>query len=159
RLRAHPLPPRLPRAARAPPGVRARALVARGGRRVEQRDDADRVPAPPPTRRVRAFRRAIRGAPLAAAGGHSSAPLFVQADPLLGAEMKHGTAGDVRLRRADASDCDAARALIGELGYGGHDRDTFARGFVAALAHAGQAVWVAEHDARVVGLLTISWRP
>jgi N-acetylglutamate synthase-like GNAT family acetyltransferase len=66
---------------------------------------------------------------------------------------------EVSLRRADANDCDAARVLIGELGYGGHDRETFARGFTAALADAAQAVFVAERDTKVVGLLTISWRP
>jgi len=65
----------------------------------------------------------------------------------------------MRLRRAEAADAETARALIAELGYGGHDAASFARGFSEVLGAAGSVVWMAEEEGRVLGLLSLSWRP
>jgi PhnO protein len=66
---------------------------------------------------------------------------------------------EVTLRKATPSDAEPARVLIGELGYGGLDEQTFARGFAAVLADPAQHVVVADQGGRVVGLMSLCIKP
>ena len=65
----------------------------------------------------------------------------------------------MRLRRAERGDAEAVRALIGELGYGGHDPETFAGGFARVLEDPASIVWLAEDDGRALGVMALSHRP
>jgi GNAT superfamily N-acetyltransferase len=67
--------------------------------------------------------------------------------------------GALSIRKATAADSETARALVGELGYGGLDADVFAGGFAAVLADPAQEVWLAEQDGRVVALMSLARRP
>jgi GNAT superfamily N-acetyltransferase len=53
----------------------------------------------------------------------------------------------------------ALRALVGELGYAGLDEETFATGFAAVLKDPAQQVWLAEHEGRIVGMMSLATRP
>jgi GNAT superfamily N-acetyltransferase len=66
---------------------------------------------------------------------------------------------DISIFRASAEHAEVARRLVGELGYGGLDAETFARGFAAVLAGPQQQVWLAERRGQVDGLMSLSWRP
>lgn len=56
-------------------------------------------------------------------------------------------------------DADAIFALLHELGYTELARDAFSRAFGAVLGHADMKVWVAEEDAVIVGMISLSRRP
>jgi N-acetylglutamate synthase-like GNAT family acetyltransferase len=66
---------------------------------------------------------------------------------------------EVVVRRADVGDAEDARRLVSELGYGGLDVETFAKGFAAVLAEPSQSVWVAEEGGAIVGMLALSAKP
>jgi N-acetylglutamate synthase-like GNAT family acetyltransferase len=67
--------------------------------------------------------------------------------------------GGTTVRRASTADTESARGLLRELGYAGIDEAAFALGFAAVLADPLQSVWLAEQEGRVVGLMSLSWRP
>jgi N-acetylglutamate synthase-like GNAT family acetyltransferase len=64
----------------------------------------------------------------------------------------------ISARGATIGDAESVRALVGELGYGGLDEQTFHRGFASVLADPGQQVLLAEREGRVVGLMSLSVR-
>jgi N-acetylglutamate synthase-like GNAT family acetyltransferase len=69
------------------------------------------------------------------------------------------SAGEIMVRRAGARDAEDARRLVAELGYGGLDAETFAKGFAAVLAEPSQSVWMAEQGGAIAGMLALSTRP
>ncbi len=65
----------------------------------------------------------------------------------------------ITLREATSEDTEAARLLIGELGYEGLDGPTFSRGLNAVLADPAQQVVLAECEGHVVGLMSLGAKP
>lgn len=69
--------------------------------------------------------------------------------------------GRFAIRSAEASDLDAAYALVVALGYPDLEREAFARAFPAVLEHPETLVLVAEEaeTGQLVGLMSLSHRP